>query len=108
MFAGNYKEAIDAAHQLLNLLDTDVMKDEKMNKLFIPLFTVPLHVLIRFGKWEEILEEPFQPQYSYEYIFEHPDEFDYAISSIYYAKAIALSVLAGQHKEKKMQYILEA
>lgn len=59
MYSGNYKTAFQNAHKLIKFLDHDIMHDKVLKYYMNPLFSVLLHVLIRFGKWEEILQDPY-------------------------------------------------
>ncbi|MBI3774870.1 MAG: hypothetical protein HY273_04830 [Gammaproteobacteria bacterium] len=55
MTAGHSAAAIKAARQLTANLPTDILKELPPAEFFIP---APLYALVRFGKWDDILQEP--------------------------------------------------
>ncbi len=82
MFIGQYQTALQAAQEMvatlpdeLLLVETPPMADWLEG--FVPMLQ---HVLIRFGKWREIIDQPL-PQ--------NPDLFCVTTAMIHYAKAIA-------------------
>ena len=80
MMSGQYEQAITAARDLEREMPEDALR------AFAPLIEgvmpTTLHVMIRFGKWEEILEEP-----------EYPDYRLVSIAVRHYARSIACSAL---------------
>jgi tetratricopeptide (TPR) repeat protein len=61
MFAGQKETALKAARELVRQAPEDVVKKQAdMLDGFIP---TPLHVLVRFGMWEEVLKEPEPAEY---------------------------------------------
>ncbi|MBX2839754.1 MAG: tetratricopeptide repeat protein [Gammaproteobacteria bacterium] len=61
MFLGQYQPALEAAMEMCENLTTDVISLQ--NKPFIAntmegYFSMKMHVLVRFGKWQEIIDEP--------------------------------------------------
>jgi tetratricopeptide (TPR) repeat protein len=61
MFAGQKETALQAARELVKQAPEDVIrKQADMLDGFIP---TPLHVLVRFGMWEEVFNEPEPPEY---------------------------------------------
>jgi len=59
MFAGRSAEALAAARRLVEEIpEKDVEAIPDFLEAFLP---TPLHVLVRFGRWEEILKEPPPP-----------------------------------------------
>mmetsp|Transcript_14233 Transcript_14233/g.34715 ORF Transcript_14233/g.34715 Transcript_14233/m.34715 type:complete len:584 (-) Transcript_14233:173-1924(-) len=56
MFDGQFKTAWDAGQRILECFDWDVVSE--MPKYLESFRTVPLMVLIRFGKWKEIIDHP--------------------------------------------------
>ena len=100
---------------MIEHLPKDVLEDtsgfkHKSLEMVESMIPVILHVYIRFGKWEEILGEPFEPYLKVSDIFK--DEYIYAstIASLYYARGIAYSVLAGKTdtKEKSDELLAKA
>jgi tetratricopeptide (TPR) repeat protein len=58
MFAGQFQVAMQAAQEVKKNLPYDLLKNPVMNKFFESFYSIELHVLLRFGKWEEILSHP--------------------------------------------------
>ena len=60
MFLGQYGPAIDAADQMVAMLNEDLLRVESPPMAdWLERFTpMRMHVLIRFGKWDEILAAP--------------------------------------------------
>jgi tetratricopeptide (TPR) repeat protein len=56
MMSGDYATAIAAARDLENQIPEEVLRE--LAGLIDGIMPTTLHVMIRFGKWEEILEEP--------------------------------------------------
>ena len=59
--AGQSVMALDAARKLVSKVDRDMMREPGLGALQHYL-VAPLRVLVRFGKWEAILEEPAPPE----------------------------------------------
>jgi hypothetical protein len=56
MFAGQSELALSTARQLVEQIPADMLRQQSdLLDAFIP---TPYHVLVRFGRWEEILSEP--------------------------------------------------
>jgi tetratricopeptide (TPR) repeat protein len=61
MMQGKYEEAIQAARRIEQQIPEDFLRDYvTMADGFMP---TALHVLVRFGRWQEILAEPEPPQW---------------------------------------------
>lgn len=56
MFTGEADEAMTAARQLLRELPMEVVRE--MPQFLEAFLAVPYHVLVRFGRWQEMLAEP--------------------------------------------------
>ncbi|MBL9077788.1 MAG: hypothetical protein JNL08_09800 [Planctomycetes bacterium] len=56
MFAGRGDEALAAARELLRELPMDTVR--AMPEFLEAFLAVPYHVLVRFGRWQEMLAEP--------------------------------------------------
>ena len=94
MFDGQFSTAMEYAEAGCRQLDSKavhfVLGDTPVGSMFFEAFaTLPWHVLIRFGKWKEILACPMK---------EEADMYPGTIATAYYARAIACAVL-GQLKE---------
>ena len=61
MMSGRYEDALKAARDLEADLNTDAARE--LAPLIEGILPTTLHVMIRFGKWEEILEEPEYPEW---------------------------------------------
>lgn len=80
MMEGRYQTAMKAARELERDIPQDFLRDwPQFADGFMP---TPLHVMIRFGKWEEILAEPEPPA------FRHISR-----TMRHYARGVALSAL---------------
>ncbi len=91
MMQGRYDDAMHAARDL----EKDVPVEFLRNYAAFAdgLMTTPLHVMIRFGKWEEILAEP------------EPEEFQKLSRTLrHYARGVALSAL-GRTEEARAELV---
>jgi tetratricopeptide (TPR) repeat protein len=61
MMSGNYEQAIRAARNLEAEMPESALRD--FAGLIEGIMAANFHVLIRFGKWEQILEEPDYPEW---------------------------------------------
>ena len=61
MMSGNYEQAIRAARDLESEMPEAALRD--WAGLIEGIMAANFHVLIRFGKWQEILEEPDYPEW---------------------------------------------
>jgi len=95
MMSGRYEEAITAARQLEAEMPKDALK--AIAGVAEGIMPTNFHVLIRFGKWEQILEEP-----DYE-------EWRYVSRAVRrYARAIALSALGRTSEARAEVELFEA
>ena len=86
MFSGQYDVAIRAANRIQEVVTPEALRHEQqylVNRLE-GLYGTKAHVLIRFGKWQEILDEPMP---------EDPDLFCVTTARWRYAKGVACAVL---------------
>ncbi len=97
MFLGRYQPAIKAANGITALLTEEVLRTEKTHtaSTLEGYYSMKMHVFVRFGKWQEILDEamPADPQF-------------YCVTTAmyHYAKGIAHATLghfADAEEEKK-------
>lgn len=80
MFTGNEQEAMSAAREMVRELPADVV--QQMPAFLEAFLAVPLHVLVRFGRWQEVLDEPAPAEWQKSCIaFQH------------YARGVALAAL---------------
>jgi len=85
MFNGQYKIAMDTLDRMEHSLGDDVMRvgSPPLVDWLEGFKTVRLHVMVRFGKWDEILALPF------------PDDTQFYIvttTSLHYARALAYAI----------------
>ena len=86
MFLGQFEVALQAADELCSLVTPDMLTSEQwyLSSTLEGFYSSRVHVLVRFGKWQQICDEPL------------PDDTGvYLITTILlsYAKAIAFAAL---------------
>lgn len=82
MFIGRKSQALDAADALRELLPVETVAF--LPDFFEAFWGIRLHVLIRFGMWQEVLDEPFP---------EDAELFSFTTALQRYARTVALSNL---------------
>ena len=98
MFLGQYTPAIAAAEELIATIPEAALRIESppMADFLEGYLTMKQHVLVRFGKWREIIEQELP---------EDRDLYCSNVAMIHYAKAVAHSALgnvAEAEKEKAL------
>ena len=98
MFDGQYATAMQYAEAVEEKLGPETITFKlggvPVGSMFLESFTsVPWHVLIRFGKWEEIINRPLR---------EDKDIYASAVATSYYARTIAFAV-TGRIKEAEAE-----
>ena len=90
MFLGRYQSSIDAAEELIAALPEDLLSVQSppMADWLEGLVPVKQHVLIRFGKWQEILEQELPA---------NPDLYCVTSATMRYARAIAFATLGHSY-----------
>jgi tetratricopeptide (TPR) repeat protein len=88
MFLGQLEPALDAADEMIATLPEELLQIEvppmaDWAEGFVPM---KLHVLIRFGKWQEIVDEPFP---------ENAELFCVTTAMLHYAKGVAHAALGA-------------
>ena len=61
MFMGRYQDSIDTANKMCRLLSRDVLGAKGRPKFTMSLegyYSMKTHVMVRFGRWQEIIDEP--------------------------------------------------
>ncbi|MET1411865.1 hypothetical protein ABVF61_06340 [Roseibium sp. HPY-6] len=94
MFLGQPEKALAASEELMRMLPDEIVRF--MPDLFESFYGKKIHVMVRFGQWSEILDEPF------------PDDrelYCYTTAAIHQARAVALANLgrlddAAQERER--------
>jgi hypothetical protein len=82
MFIGRKSQALDATDALRDLLPVETVAFRP--DLFEVSWCIRLHVLIRFGMWQALLDEPFP---------ENAELFSFTTALQHYARTVALSNL---------------
>ncbi|WP_169569306.1 hypothetical protein [Sneathiella limimaris] len=82
MFLGQPEKALAASEELMRMLPEPVVRF--MPELFESFYGKKIHVMVRFGQWQEILDEPFP---------EDQELYSYTTAAMYQARAIALANL---------------
>ena len=101
MFDGQYATALQYAEAAEKRVDPETVKFAvggvvPVGSIYFESFAcLPWHVLIRFGKWEEIINRPLK---------EDKDIYAGTIATSYYARAIAFAV-TGRIKEAKAEQV---
>ncbi len=91
MFLGQPDKALAASEHLINMLPEPVVRF--MPELFESFYGKKIHVMVRFGQWREILEEPFP---------EDQELYSYTTAAMRQARAIAFANL-GQIEDAKQE-----
>jgi len=93
MFLGQYKAAMEAVAEMASIAHHDLIKVKGelawLTDTLEAMASMKSHVLIRFGKWEDIVAEPLP---------EDKDLYLNTTAMMHYARAIAFATL-GQHDE---------
>ena len=87
MFMGRYRESIDTANKMCRLLSEDVLSVKDRPKFAMTLegyYSMKTHVMVRFGRWQEIIDEPLP---------DDPDLYLVSTAMHHYAKGIAHATL---------------
>ncbi len=87
MFLGQFKPAIDAAQQICTTLTRDVLNVDGRPQMAITMegyYAMMMHVLIRFGRWQDIVDAPMP---------ECPVLYCVSTAMHHYAKGVAYAAL---------------
>jgi tetratricopeptide (TPR) repeat protein len=87
MFLGQYGPAMEAANKLRSSITEDILSIRERPKLVMTLeayHSSRLHVMVRFGRWEEIINDPLP---------EDPDLYVVTTAMHHYAKGVACASL---------------
>jgi tetratricopeptide (TPR) repeat protein len=99
MFMGRYQDSIDAANKMCALLTKEVLSVKGRPKFAMSLegyYSMKTHVMVRFGRWQEIIDEPLP---------EDPELYLVSTAMHHYAKGIAHATLQNFHcadEERKL------
>jgi tetratricopeptide (TPR) repeat protein len=101
MFMGRYHDAIGAANKTCSLLTKEVLSVRDRPKFTMSLegyYSMKSHVMVRFGRWREIIDEPLPSD---------PDLYLVTTAMQHYAKGIAhasLKQLDDAEREREFFY----
>ena len=87
MFMGRYQDSIDTANKMCRLLSKDVLGVKGRPKFTMSLegyYSMKAHVMVRFGRWQEIVDEPLP---------DDPDLYLVSTAMLHYARGIAYATL---------------
>lgn len=102
MFLGQYRPALDAANELIATIPEELLRvtQPPMADWLEGFVSMKVHVLIRFGKWREILAEPLPHD---------PQLYCMTTAILHYGKGVAHAALAQiAGAEAEQQRFLEA
>ena len=88
MFSGDYKAALGAADGIRAVMTQELLAWGGMHRFGDTYCAVRYHVMVRFGKWAEILAEP---------ILENDELNIYQIATLHYARALAFALGSEDH-----------
>ena len=96
MFLGQYGPAIEAADEMVATIPAELLQVDvpPMADWLEGFVSMRMHVLIRFGKWQEILETPSP---------EDEDLFSVTSAMIHYAKGVALAATGQIARAEEQQ-----
>jgi tetratricopeptide (TPR) repeat protein len=95
MLLGQYRTALEAVDEMAALAHEELLRVEHypMADQLEGMISMRVHVLIRFGRWREILEQPFPAD---------PHLYCNTVAMLHYARAIALANLR-RHAEADIE-----
>lgn len=101
MFLGQYEPALRAADQIWETVTADTLRHE--NEFLVnyleAFYGMKVHVFIRFGKWQEIIDEPMP---------EEPDLFCVTTALWLYAKGVAYAATGDVAMAEEQQQLFAA
>lgn len=104
MFLGQYKAALEAADGIVGTLPDEVLRVDRphMASTLEGYYSMWMHVLVRFGKWLEIVDEPMP---------DDPELYPVTTGMYHYAKGVAQAALgnidAAEEERRRFQEAYE-
>jgi tetratricopeptide (TPR) repeat protein len=100
MFLGQYKPAIEAANKICETLSKDVLSMTGQPQMAVTMegyYAMKMHVLIRFGRWQDIIDTPMP---------DDPTLYCVSTAMHHYAKGVAYAALKNfdQADEQRRQF----
>lgn len=97
MFLGQYEPALQAAQAICNTITEDLLRIQGRPQMVTTMegyYSMKMHVLVRFGRWHDIIDEP---------VPDNASLYPVTIAMHHYAKGVAFAFLknieaAEQHK----------
>ncbi|MEE9427350.1 MAG: hypothetical protein V3V25_04295 [Paracoccaceae bacterium] len=101
MFLGQYQPAIEAAEEMVSTLPENLLtiQSPPMADWLEAFISMKQHVYIRFGKWQEILEQKLP---------KNVELFCMTVAMIHYAKSVAFAAKGNVKRAKNQAYKFEA
>ena len=101
MFLGQYNVALEAAEALIEIVPEELLRLEKppMADFVECMVSMKMHVLVRFGKWQKIIDEPL------------PDDqtlYCNTTAMLHYAKAVAYAASGNVEAAEREKPLFEA
>ena len=95
MFLGRWQSAIEAADMICEILTNEVLlrSTPAFQITLESYYSMRMHVFVRFGKWQEIIDEPMP---------DNPELYPVTTAMHHYAKGIALATL-GQFEAAELE-----
>jgi tetratricopeptide (TPR) repeat protein len=101
MFQGQYEAAMDAAEEMVRYIPEELLRVETlpMADLLESFLPMNMHVLIRFGKWQEIIDAPLP---------EDQELYCVTTAMTHYAKGVAYSATGQVERAQEQKALFEA
>jgi tetratricopeptide (TPR) repeat protein len=101
MFLGQYEAAIEAAEEMVATIPVELLRVESppMADFIEGYIPMKLHVLIRFGKWQEIIDTPLP---------EDQELYSVTTAMTHYARGVALAATGRVVEAEREKELFEA
>ena len=101
MFAGRFQSALDAADGLAEMLTEDVLRNDQpyTAATLEGYYSMKMHVLVRFGKWREIVDTPLPTD---------AELYCVTVTMHHYAKGVANAALGNIEAAEREKIAFEA
>jgi tetratricopeptide (TPR) repeat protein len=102
MFLGQYKPAIDAASKTCETLTKDVLSMTGQPQMAVTMegyYAMKMHVLIRFGRWQDIVDTPMP---------DDPELYCVSTAMHHYAKGVAHAALKNFDQAEEQRRLFHA
>jgi tetratricopeptide (TPR) repeat protein len=100
MFLGQYEAAMDAAREMVSTIPPELLLWEvpPMVDALESFLSMDLHIYIRFGKWQEIIDKPLP---------EDRDLYCVTTSLTHYAKGVAFAATGKIHEAEEQKTLFQ-